>query len=181
MLHKVLRSQAILSNMQLRTFSAKVLVSNLPPDWNPHQISSRFSKSGPIEEVQLIKNRLGQSTGKAIVVFKKEAHAAQAVDLFNNFAVDDMVNLARPWLDKGEQPRRETSMLSKRVYLMNVPYDATVHEIEGLVKEFVPIDKVVVPRDPNGYARGYAFAFLKKASDVQTLIDFVDGRHIRSR
>ena len=30
---------------------------------------------------------------------------------------------------------------------MNVPYDATNKELEGLVTEFVQIDEVVVPRD----------------------------------
>lgn len=33
----------------------------------------------------------------------------------------------------------------------------------------------------NGLARGYAFVYLEKASDVQAVIDYVDGRHLRSR
>ena len=72
-------------------------------------------------------------------------------------------------------------MLARRVYLMNLPYDAHVREIEGLCQEFAPIDKVVVPRDPNGLARGYAFVYLQSAKDVKNLIEYVDGRHIRSR
>lgn len=64
---------------------------------------------------------------------------------------------------------------------MNLPYDAYLHEIEALCKEFAPVDKVVVPRDPSGLARGYAFVYLQKASDVPNLIDYVDGRHLRSR
>ena len=64
---------------------------------------------------------------------------------------------------------------------MNLPYDAHVKEIENLCKEFAKIDKIVIPRDPSGLARGYAFVYVKEAKDVQTLIDFVDGRHIRSR
>jgi len=50
--------------------------------------------------------------------------------------------------------------MSKRVYLMNLPYDASVDEIKKLCREFAPIDKVAVPRDPNGLARGYAFVFV---------------------
>ena len=30
---------------------------------------------------------------------------------------------------------------------MNLPYDATVKEIEGLVKEFADVDEVAIPRD----------------------------------
>ena len=72
-------------------------------------------------------------------------------------------------------------MLARRVYLMNVPYDAYGYEIENLVKEFAPVEKVVIPRDPKGWSRGYAFVYLEKASDVNKVIDFVDGRHLRSR
>ena len=72
-------------------------------------------------------------------------------------------------------------MLNKRVYLMNIPYDTHLHELELLCKDFVSVDKIVIPRDPNGLVRGYAFVYLKDAKEVQTLIDFVDGRHIRQR
>lgn len=64
---------------------------------------------------------------------------------------------------------------------MNIPYDAHPSEVENLCKEFAPIQEVVIPRDKNGLARGYAFVYLEKASDVQNLIDYIDGRHIRSR
>lgn len=110
---------------------------------------------------------MGQFTGKAVIEFHTDQHAQDAVKKFNNMAVDDMVNLVTPVFDKEEVPTRlNTTLLAKRVYLMNVPYDAHKYEIENLVKEFAPVEEVVVPRDPKGYARGYAFVYLKNASDV---------------
>ena len=54
----------------------------------------------------------------------------------------------KPFFDKkGETPRKQTPNLQKRIYLMNVPYDASSQEIEGLVKEFAEIEEVVIPRD----------------------------------
>ena len=74
---------------------------------------------------------------------------------------------ARPYLEKGETSERvEPSLLARRVYLMNLPYDAHYKEIEKLCSEFTPIDNVVLPRDPNGLARGYAFVFVKKPEYV---------------
>ena len=64
---------------------------------------------------------------------------------------------------------------------MNIPYDTYPHEIEDLCKNFVQVDKVIIPRNHEGLARGYAFVYLKNPFDVQLLIDYVDGRHIRSR
>ena len=92
---------------------------------------------------------MGQFTGRAIVEYSDQRFADQAVAKFNNRAVDDMVNKVQPVIDKGEDsPRKDASLLARRVYLMNIPYDAHHTEIERLVKEFAPIDEVVVPRDP---------------------------------
>ena len=92
---------------------------------------------------------------------------------------------------KGESPRKAPGLLARRVYLMNLPYDATKREIEQLVKEFAEIDDIAIPRDKYdffswiiiriGRTRGYAFVYLKKAEDANKLIEYVDGRHIRNR
>jgi RNA recognition motif-containing protein len=87
--------------------------------------------------------------------------AKAAIKKFDNNAVDNLVCTAKPFLKKGEVHERiEPSLLDRRVYLMNLPYDASIREIEALCKEFAPIEKVVVPRDPTGLARGYAFVYL---------------------
>lgn len=55
-----------------------------------------------------------------------------------------------PFVDQaaGEKSKRkQSSLLERRVYLMNVPYDATKAELVALVKEFAPIEDIVVPRD----------------------------------
>lgn len=64
---------------------------------------------------------------------------------------------------------------------MNLPYDTSKYEIERLCSEFVPVDDVIIPRNVDGRPHGYAFVFVKSISDIPKLIDFVDGRHIRSR
>jgi len=66
---------------------------------------------------------------------------------------------------------------------MNMPYDATLKEIENLVSPHAPdgIEDIQVARDKNGLARGYAFVFVKNPNDVKKVIEYVDGRHIRNR
>ena len=87
--------------------------------------------------------------------------AKEAIKKFDNNAVDNLVCTAKPFLKKGEVHERiEPSLLDRRVYLMNLPYDASIREIESLCKEFASIEKVVLPRDPKGLARGYAFVYL---------------------
>ncbi len=49
---------------------------------------------------------------------------------------------------------------------MNIPYDTYPHEIEELCKQFVQVDKVIIPRNHEGLARGYAFVYLQNPFDV---------------
>ena len=59
-----------------------------------------------------------------------------------------MVVKVKPFYEKkGESPRKAPALLARRVYLMNLPYDATKREIEQLVKEFAEIDDIAIPRD----------------------------------
>ena len=96
----------------------------------------------------MIKNKLGHNTGKAVVTFTQESSAQAAIEKFDNIAVDNLVCRIKPFYDKkGESPRKAPALLSRRLYLMNLPYDATKREIEMLVKEFADIDDVVIPRD----------------------------------
>lgn len=83
-----------------------------------------------------------------MVTFADDSSAEKAVAMFNDRAVDDQVNKVRPFLEKkGESVRKSATLLSKRLYLMNVPYDASSREIENLVKEFAEVEDVVIPRD----------------------------------
>jgi hypothetical protein len=54
----------------------------------------------------------------------------------------------KPYFEKkGDSPRKAPGLLARRIYLMNLPYDATKREIEGLVREFADIDDIAIPRD----------------------------------
>lgn len=107
--------------------------------------------AGTVQKVNLVKNSLGQNTGKAIVTFEQEKAAQSAQEKFDNIAVDNLVCRVKPYYDRrGESPRKAPALLARRLYLMNVPYDATKREIEGLVKEFAEIEDIVIPRDKYG-------------------------------
>jgi RNA recognition motif-containing protein len=62
--------------------------------------------------------------------------------------VENLVCKVKPFSDrKRETPRKAPALLSRRLYLMNLPYDATKREIEALVKEFAEIDDIAISRD----------------------------------
>ncbi len=82
------------------------------------------------------------------MTFSNDNDALKAANVFDNQAVEDMVNRVRPYYDnKGETPRKESNLLKRRVYMMNLPYDVTKQEIEVLVKQFGEVDEIAIPRD----------------------------------
>lgn len=119
------------------------------------------------------------------MTYSTKESAEQCISHFNNRAVDNLVCQVSPYFEEGglQRTRNEPGVLQRRIYLMNVPYDATLKEIENLVKPHAPdgIEDIQVARDQNGLARGYAFVFVNNPKDVKRVIDYVDGRHIRNR
>ena len=88
----------------------------------------------------------------------------------------------RPFFEsKNEGSIKKEGLLARRLYLMNVPYDASSAELEAFVSEFVPVEMAVIPRDRGGLAHGYAFVYLQNASDMDRALEYCDGRHLRSR
>ena len=165
-----------------RTFSSKVFVSGIPTDWDENEINARFSLVGPLQNVQFVRNSLGEYTGTVAIEYQDKDSAEQAVARFDNQAVEGKICSVKPFINKNNRAGLNTAnMLARRVYLMNVSYSTSNAEIESFVSEFAPVDQVVIPRDKSGLARGFAFVYLEKAEDVAKVIDYVDGRHLGGR
>lgn len=61
-----------------RLFTTRIFIEGLPADWSHHEIAQRFSLAGTVQKVNLVRNSLGQTTGKAIVTYEQEAAARSA-------------------------------------------------------------------------------------------------------
>jgi len=125
---------------------------------------------------------MGQNSGKAVLTYERDDSADTAIKQFDNRAVDGLICKVKPFFEsKGESAIQKDSLLARRLYLMNVPYDSSSAELEAFVSEFVPVDMAVIPRDRAGLAHGYAFVYLKEAADMERALEYCDGRHLRSR
>lgn len=60
-------------------FSARVLVTGLPAEWDETEINSRFSLAGPLDRIHFIKSKTGLRTGKAVLTYQEEDGAEQAI------------------------------------------------------------------------------------------------------
>ena len=127
MLSKRLASPSLNVFSMLRaSFTSRVFVEGLPLEMSHHDIAQHFTIAGAVLKVNLVKNALGHNTGKAIVTFEQDSSALNAQEKYDNIAVESVVCRVKPYYDKkGESPRKALALLARRVYLMNLPYDAT--------------------------------------------------------
>jgi RNA recognition motif-containing protein len=84
----------------LRTFTNRIFVEGLPSDWSHHEVAQRFAAAGTVHKVNLVRNSLGQATGKAIVTYEHEQSAKSAQEKFDNQAVDNLVCRVKPFYDR---------------------------------------------------------------------------------
>lgn len=71
----------------------------------------------------------------------------------------------------------------RTLYVGNLPYDASVEEIESLIGATGagPVVRVHLPMDPDGRKRGFGFVTMASADAAKTAIDALRGVDVRGR
>jgi RNA recognition motif-containing protein len=134
-----------------RFFTHKLFAINLPKNWNSEKIALYFGKVGNVSQVSVIKNKIGEVTGKAVISYSEENEVETALKSFEKEGIflDGHIIKLRPFFDKkGDSPRKDFDLIKKRIYLQNLPYKASKDDVITLVSEFAQVDNVILPRDP---------------------------------
>ena len=96
-------------------------MQGIPPEWDEHEVNARFSIAGPLNRVHFVKSAQGLRTGKVVIEYTNKDSADKAITRFDNKAVDGLICHVKPFFTKqDEKPRKNESMLARRVYLMNL-------------------------------------------------------------
>ena len=129
-----------------------VYVENLPKEWDEARIRERFSVTGEVNKVSLIKNKLGYSSGKAILTYETPEGAALTFKKFKTSMIGPNPLKVRPYFTKSEEDERK----KRRIKLRNVPYTITEDQVIILLKPFVEVEEIVFLYYP------YCLMFLEK-------------------
>ncbi|MFT3771233.1 MAG: hypothetical protein QM820_37940 [Minicystis sp.] len=156
---------------------------------------------GSVVEVSLPKDRAtGRPRGFGFVTLatNDEANAARE-SLDGSFQGGKSISV-RPF--QAEPPRRDggpgggprgpasgggpggpAAAPDRTLYVGNLPYDATVEEVEALINGTGsgPVVRVHLPMDPDGRKRGFGFVTMASADAAKGAIDALRGADIRGR
>lgn len=183
----------------------KLFVAGLPDSISEEVLRTLFEAAGgTVVEVSLPKDRAtGRPRGFGFVTLatSEEANSARA-SLDGSFQGGKSISV-RPF--QNEPPRREAGGPSagprpagssggggfagpaaapdRTLYVGNLPYDATVEEVEALIDAASPggVARVHLPMDPEGRKRGFGFVTMASADVAKTAIDNLRGADVRGR
>jgi nucleolin len=188
--------------------SRKLFVAGLPDSITEDVLRQLFEATGGnVVEVSLPKDRAtGRPRGFGFVTLStmEEANSARE-SLDGSFQGGKSISV-RPF--QAEPPRREGGLGGGRpggpssgpmssggggmgpagapdrtLYVGNLPYDATVEEVEGLITATGagPVVRVHLPMDPDGRKRGFGFVTMASADAAKGAIEALKGADIRGR
>jgi hypothetical protein len=186
--------------------SRKLFVAGLPDSITEDVLRQLFEATGgAVVEVSLPKDRAtGRPRGFGFVTLAttEEANAARE-SLDGSFQGGKSISV-RPF--QAEPPRREArgpggpgvgvgmgggprepggpaGAPDRTLYVGNLPYDATVEEVEGLIGATGagPVVRVHLPMDADGRKRGFGFVTMASAEAAKGAIDALRGADVRGR
>lgn len=143
----------------------RIYVGNLPTPTAEHELSSLFERVGRVVSVHIMRDRdTGRAKGFGFVEMG-DGEAEQAIQQLNG------ADLHGSTLSVTEaRPRSESSagrgISSSRLFVGNLPYEATAAELKELFSSVGPVAFVSLPVErESGKPRGFAF------------VDFSDRAH----
>src|SRR3954465_14122122 len=193
--------------------SRKLFVAGLPDSITEDVLRQLFEATGGnVVEVSLPKDRAtGRPRGFGFVTLATVEEATSARESLDGSFQGGKSISVRPF--QAEPPRREGRLMGgpggppgpggpmgggmgspmgpggpagapdRTLYVGNLPYDATVEEVEGLITATGagPGVRVHLPMDPDGRKRGFGFVTMASADAARGAIEALKGADIRSR
>jgi RNA recognition motif-containing protein len=185
--------------------SRKLFVAGLPDSITEDVLRQLFEATGgSVVEVSLPKDRAtGRPRGFGFVTLATNEEATAARESLDGSFQGGKSISVRPF--QAEPPRREggpgggrgpggppsgggggggpAAAPDRTLYVGNLPYDATVEEVEALINGTGsgPVVRVHLPMDPDGRKRGFGFVTMASADAAKGAIDALRGADIRGR
>jgi len=178
---------------------AKLFVAGLPDSVSEDVLKQLFEATGgKVVSVSLPKDRMtGRPRGFGFVTLATPEDALAARSALDGSMQAGKSISVRPF--QAEPPRRDgvgprggppgprgpalQQSPDRTLYVGNLPYDATVEEVQTLVNGVAPdgVVRVHLPMDADGRKRGFGFVTMASAESAKTAADALRTAELRTR
>ena len=160
-------------------------VNYVPITWVEKDIKDHFDREEEkILKITIVKNRLGNPTGKALLEFKSETFCDEFIKKWNDNFIETkeftQKIMVRAFNLKKHSDKTVAKNKHKTVYLRNIDFDATVDDIYKMASDFGEIINMDLPVK-RGKNMGFGFVNFRTSEDAENFQQFADERLFMGR
>jgi len=152
------------------------------------ELKEFFEKVGPVNEAQIVKDRISQrSKGVGYVEFKDEESVAQALQLTGQKLLGIPVIVQVTEAEKNRQARttegggHPNSIPFHRLYVGNIHFNVTEQDLQAVFEPFGELEFVQLQKDETGRSRGYGFVQFRDAGQAREALEKMNGFDLAGR
>lgn len=169
--------------------SCKLFVAGLPDSISETVLRQLFEAAGgTVVDVSLPRDRAtGRPRGFAFVTLSSEQQARQARDALDGSVQAGRAVSVRPFQAarrvEGGRAESTAGAEERTLYLGNLPYDATVAEVEELFARLglSGVVRVNLPQDAQRRPRGFGFVTLSSVETAQAAVNALQNAELKGR
>lgn len=153
------------------------------------ELKEFFEKVGPVNEAQIVKDRVSnRSKGVGYVEFKDEDSVTAALQLTGQKLLGIPVIVQLTEAEKNRQSRNAessgghpNSIPFHRLYVGNIHFSITEQDLQNVFEPFGELEFVQLQKDDNGRSRGYGFVQFRDAGQAREALEKMNGFDLAGR
>lgn len=165
-----------------------MFVQQLAARLRTKQLKEFFEKVGPVNEAQIVKDRISQrSKGVGYVEFKDEDSVNKALQLTGQKLLGIPVIVQVTEAEKNRQARttesggHPNSIPFHRLYVGNIHFNVTEEDLQAVFEPFGELEFVQLQKDDGGRSRGYGFVQFRDAHQAREALEKMNGFDLAGR
>ncbi|KAI0455081.1 hypothetical protein F5B21DRAFT_213124 [Xylaria acuta] len=165
-----------------------VFVQQLAARLRTKELKEFFEKVGPVNEAQIVKDRIsGRSKGVGYVEFKNEDSVTAALQLTGQKLLGIPVIVQLTEAEKNRQVRNTdgsghgNSVPFHRLYVGNIHFSITEQDLQNVFEPFGELEFVQLQKDDTGRSRGYGFVQFRDADQAREALEKMNGFDLAGR
>ena len=156
-------------------------IRNVSKDSTEDSLRSAFEQYGEIHSINVLNYR-DDLEGKAFVEFVDIEGAKSAVEATESGLEIDGEALGVDFARGKDHPNSKAGRQLRTVFVGNVDFACEEWKLEELFESCGTVEKVSIPRNPDGTGRGFAFVQFATKEEAEASLDKageeLDGRHL---
>lgn len=162
-----------------------IYLDNLPTDWTEEEIKVRLEQLGKIEKLHIVKNSIGERTGRVLAIYSKIDSLISAIENFKDkmpFFKPVKIRFYREFRNKKANISKHNSDKKSDVLMIkNIPSDLIKADLEMFLSEFKKPIHISYLRDEDNEFKRVALVYFYTIQDAEEVLKYANLRYVKNK